>query len=144
MNSFKHIIYTVLTVAFLFVLFRCGGDQTIKVKEEKIQYKNRIDSTLEKINRKLASMEAQYSPEDSLAERLDTAAGDELHNPAMDVEPMETTRMDLENLSDELNRKRAQIDLTPDEEWQQLKTEIDQLIARYDHVTGGRDSLGVR
>lgn len=140
MNPFKYIIYSALMMMFLFLLIQCGGDRTIELEEEKVLYRNRIDSTLDKIERKLAALQTRYSPADTITEKMDTAAVDELAEPQIDVEPMQRATMNLENLEDELNRKLAEIDHVTDEEWQQLKAEIDQLIAKYDRIVKESES----
>ena len=130
MKLIEYISYSLSLIGLLLLFHNCGGDQTIEVTEEKLVYQNRIDTTLDKIERKLADLETIYQ----LEEKVDTAAVSDLAETEIEVKPIERVKMNLENLEDNLNRKLGEIDELSEEEWKNAKKEIDELLAQYDQI----------
>ncbi len=115
LKIFPEIILTIILV-LLFVPV-CKNDMSIKMEKEKIKYKTDAENTLENLDRKLVALRQDIQ---TLQEKEKAAVSEQIQS--------------LEDVEDKLNRKYAEIDDVSNEEWPEVKAELDQLINKSEEL----------
>lgn len=129
MRHFKPLIMAFVGLIFLY-FSNCASDKSFEFEKEKIQYKNQIDSMLSKIERKLVELKSKYNPTESVEER----AIEELTEPEIAVDSTQQVIIQLEHIEEHLNKKLGELEYVQEEQWPQLKSEIDLLFDEYNKL----------
>lgn len=125
----KHRIFrNAMLLSFLFMLLvsvSCGSNKSLEIEKEKIQYKEKIQKTLGRLERKLTAMRAELEE----MEGSDTAT--------IETELMaDGSLSQFENMEDQLHQKLGEMENVADSEWNNLKVQIDQLLSEYEQKIG--------
>jgi hypothetical protein len=118
----KHtIMRSALLFSFLFMLLAsvsCGSNKSLEIEKEKIQYKEKVQKTLDRLERKLTTMRAESEESDTTTVENELATDDSLSQ--------------FETMEDQLNQKLGEMENVADSDWNNLKAQIDQLLAEYE------------
>lgn len=126
MKRYKTFLVALVGIAIIY-LANCSNQKSLQFEKEKIQYRIQVDSTLSKIDRKLAGLRAKYeSPEEMKPDEIE-----EFATPEIKVDSVQQVIIRLEQIQENLNQKLGELEYVKEDQWTGLKKEIDLLLNEY-------------